>query len=316
MYQDKSGRKRRSGRDYRPLGRRSAATRLPGAQRPRHSARGGGDPVVGRPSACDSQSTVWQLRDLRFRQYTGVCVFGDGPVRPAPDAPRFDPRCARDGAPFPYRAGQAARGQHGGRRNARPYSIASAPIETAGMRGYSRVPRESRRLRAALASQRRRRCSPAKYYVEPTGAAALVCRQTPPTPIAVHRRRYRHRARAFDADAGDATSTEQHRPTLLFSARSPDEFAYVDELHALQDTGKSTFDPDADREVRWSGDTRADARAGINSPALARPGHALLRLRTARHGHAIPATLTGLGVKRRADSNRTLVSRKLRTADR
>ena len=32
-----------------------------------------------------------------------------------------------------------------------------------------------------------------------------------------------------------------HRPTLLFSARSPDEFAFVNEFHALQDAGKLTL---------------------------------------------------------------------------
>ena len=34
---------------------------------------------------------------------------------------------------------------------------------------------------------------------------------------------------------------KRHRPTLVYSARTPDEFAYLDELHALQDAGKLTL---------------------------------------------------------------------------
>ena len=146
-------------------------------------------------------------------------------------------RVALDGAPYSYRAGQAASvstetGQH------TPYSIASAPYETAEgdfLQFLVKVDGSTR-----FGSQVTALSPGATVHVQPpTGGFGL----PPDAP--------KHPLLFIAGGTGIAPVRsmlmqaihidKQHRPTLLFSARSPDEFAFVNEFHALQDAGKLTL---------------------------------------------------------------------------
>jgi ferredoxin-NADP reductase len=154
-----------------------------------------------------------------------------------------------DGAPFQYRAGQLA--MIGlARDDARvPYSIASAPEESRrnGILEFLTRADPDSRLRAAKRG--------ARLFVEgPLGSFTL-----PPKPPERH----------FLFVAGgsgiaplrsmirEAILTRQPgRMSLLYSARSPVEFAYLRELRGLALEGKLRLALTATREVppRWRGD--------------------------------------------------------------
>jgi len=146
-------------------------------------------------------------------------------------------RVALDGTPFAYRAGQAAAvGVDEG--PATPYSIASAPFET----------EEQHHL---------------EFLVKVDGSTrfgAQVTNLPPGTPLTVAAATGgfglppdapEHHLLFVAGGTGIAPVRsmllqaihidKRHRPTLVYSARTPGEFAYVNELHALQDAGKLTL---------------------------------------------------------------------------
>ena len=146
-------------------------------------------------------------------------------------------RVALDGTSYSYRAGQAASvsaeaGQH------TPYSIASAPYETeeggfleflVKVDGSTRFGSQVGALPAGATI----------HVLPPTGGFGLppdapehpllfIAGGTGIAPV---------RSMLMQAIHID----QRHRPTLLFSARTPDEFAFVNEFHALQDAGRLTL---------------------------------------------------------------------------
>ena len=146
-------------------------------------------------------------------------------------------RVALDGVPFAYRAGQAAEvrtddGQH------TPYSIASAPYETeeGGFLEFLVKVDGSTRFGSQVAA-----LPPgASIHVNPPTGGFGLPPDAPEHPLLV-----------IAGGTGIAPVRSMlmqaihidkyHRPTLLFSAKSPDEFAFVNEFHALQDAGKLTL---------------------------------------------------------------------------
>ncbi len=143
-------------------------------------------------------------------------------------------RIAIDDAPFPYRAGQAAAvGTEGGQLT--PYSIASAPYETeeGGFLEFLVKVDGSTRFGSQVAG-----LAPGTplQVASATGGFGLppdapehpllfVAGGTGIAPV---------RSMLLQAIHID----KHHRPVLLFSARTPDEFAFVNEFHALQDAGR------------------------------------------------------------------------------
>ena len=85
-------------------------------------------------------------------------------------------------------------------------------------------------------------------FPDPTGRPAL----------SVHRRRHRHRAAARDAAPRAHDAARQHR--LFYSARTPDEFAYENELRALAERGTIELRQTVTRATgARTGPARADA---------------------------------------------------------
>ena len=146
-------------------------------------------------------------------------------------------RVALDGTSYSYRAGQAASvsaeaGQH------TPYSIASAPYETeeGGFLEFLVKVDGSTRFGSQVAALP---AGTTIHVLPPTGGFGLppdapehpllfIAGGTGIAPV---------RSMLMQAIHID----KRHRPTLLFSARTPDEFAFVNEFHALQDAGKLTL---------------------------------------------------------------------------
>ena len=146
-------------------------------------------------------------------------------------------RVALDGAPFSYRAGQAAEVST---ENAprTPYSIASAPYETedGGFLEFLVKVDGSTRFGSQVAALQ----LGTKLHVDPPTGGFGLPPDAPEHPllfIAGGTGIAPVRSMLMQAIHID----KQHRPTLLFSARSPDEFAFVNEFHALQDAGKLTL---------------------------------------------------------------------------
>ena len=146
-------------------------------------------------------------------------------------------RIARDGERFDYRAGQAAPVGVDAAHTT-PYSIASAPFETdeTGVFEFLVKVDGSTRFGAQVLG-----LEPGTPLVvgPPTGGFGLppdapdhhllfVAGGTGIAPV---------RSMLLQAIHID----RRHRPTLLYSARRPDEFAYVNEFHALQDAGRLTL---------------------------------------------------------------------------
>ena len=146
-------------------------------------------------------------------------------------------RVALDGTPFAYRAGQAASiAVDDG--PATPYSIASAPFETEDQHHI-------------------------EFLVKVDGSTrfgAQVTNLAPGTPLIVSGATGgfglppdapEHHLLFVAGGTGIAPIRSmlmqaihidrRHRPTLVYSARTPGEFAYVNEFHALQDAGKLTL---------------------------------------------------------------------------
>jgi ferredoxin-NADP reductase len=143
-------------------------------------------------------------------------------------------RVALDAAAFPYLAGQAASLAAGSREELTPYSIASAPAETArhGSLEFLVKVDGSNRFGAIVDSlqpgARIRVQGPAGNFtlsgVSPATPLLFVAGGTGIAPL---------RSMIYEAlDAGHTASL-----ALVYSARTPDEFAYLDELRELANRG-------------------------------------------------------------------------------
>ena len=142
-------------------------------------------------------------------------------------------RVALDGAPFPYRAGQAAAiGRIGDPGT--PYSIASAPSDTErdGYLEFLIKVDGSNRFGAVVSSLRpgtRLDVTPASgRFTIPAGATGhpllFIAGGTGIAPLRSMLRQ--HLLLATD------------RPALVYSARTPEEFAYADEFRELASDGR------------------------------------------------------------------------------
>jgi ferredoxin-NADP reductase len=199
-------------------------------------------------------------------------------------------RVALDGAPYAYRAGQAAELSAGG--PATPYSIASAPTETARLGwleflvkvdGSNRFGAVAETLQPETAIDV---SAPAgAFTLDSVPANSPVLFVAGGTGIAPMRSMIRH-----------AVDSERTGPlSLLYSNRSPDEFAYLSELKALADEGRLhltlTLTGDAQD---W---THARGRAGISHlTELLHPNTAAFICGPRAMVTEIPAALTSLGV--------------------
>ena len=144
-------------------------------------------------------------------------------------------RVALDGASFPYRAGQAASLAAGDGDGLTPYSIASAPSETIrrGSLEFLIKVDGSNRFGAVVDSLR----PGAIIRVEGPMGTFTLSDLAPATPLLfiaggtgiAPLRSMIHEA----LDAG-----YKGNMALVYSARSPDEFAYVNELRELGDRGR------------------------------------------------------------------------------
>ena len=146
-------------------------------------------------------------------------------------------RVALDDTRFDYRAGQAA-AVGLDPTQATPYSIASAPFETDEQRHLEFLVKVDGSTRFGAQVSNLPPGTPLTVGA-PTGGFGLppdapehhllfVAGGTGIAPI---------RSMLLQAIHID----KRHRPSLLYSARTPDEFAYVNEFHALQDAGKLTL---------------------------------------------------------------------------
>jgi NAD(P)H-flavin reductase len=143
-------------------------------------------------------------------------------------------RIAVGNQPFTYRPGQAAWLRVDAERERTPYSIASSPEETSRQGWLEFLVKTDRSSRFGAHVDELRRGSTV-FVQGPTGA--FVFPDTPVerrflfiaggTGIAPLRSMLRH---AIDANV-------EGRKTLLYSARTPDEFAYLPELRALAREG-------------------------------------------------------------------------------
>jgi ferredoxin-NADP reductase len=157
-------------------------------------------------------------------------------------------RLALNGAPFTYRAGQAAWLRANTDRERTPYSIASSPEETARDGWLEFLVKTDQSSRFGSHVDELRRGSTVLVH-GPIGSFVFPERPEETrflfvaggTGIAPLRSMLRHAT-----DAGVAG-----RKTLLYSARTPEEFAYLRELRALARTGaidlKLTLTGNADR---------------------------------------------------------------------
>lgn len=145
-------------------------------------------------------------------------------------------RVALDGSQFAYRAGQAALlGLHENRERT-PYSIASAPFET-GADGHLefliKVDGSTRfgAIVADLQPGTRVFVGPAggRFGLPPDAARSPLLFIGGGTGVAP--------LRSMILDVVHEGRAERP-PALVYSARSPEEFAYADELRALHDKGK------------------------------------------------------------------------------
>jgi ferredoxin-NADP reductase len=201
-------------------------------------------------------------------------------------------RVALDGAPFPYRAGQAAEiSTEAGQRT--PYSIASAPYETeeGGFLEFLVKVDGSTRFGSRVAD-----LPPGvTIYVDPPTGGFGLPPDAPEHPllfIAGGTGIAPVRSMLMQAIHID----KQHRPTLLFSARSPDEFAFVNEFHALQDAGKLTLILTlTGSALEWR---HARGRASRDHLAsLMGPDMLYIVCGPPAMVSEVPAMLTGLGVR-------------------
>ena len=202
-------------------------------------------------------------------------------------------RIALDGQPFPYRAGQAAGiGRHG--EPATTYSIASAPSDT-DRDGYLefliKVDGSNRfgALVSALEPGIRLDVTPAGGRFGIPDAAygrplLFIAGGTGIAPLRSMIREYLHRS-------------QEPRPALVYSAGTPEEFAYGDELRALADAGK------LDLTLTLTGDAQdwrhARGRTGDRHlAALATPKTVCFICGPPSMVTDVPEALTRLGIPR------------------
>lgn len=143
-------------------------------------------------------------------------------------------RIALEGVPFPYRAGQAAAIRCTGDPET-PYSIASAPSDTERdgcLEFLIKVDGSNRfgALVSALAPGTPLHVTPAYgRFAIPAAAAGhpllFIAGGTGIAPLRSMMREYLHQS-------------PDERPALVYSARTPEEFAYADEFRALADAGR------------------------------------------------------------------------------
>jgi ferredoxin-NADP reductase len=143
-------------------------------------------------------------------------------------------RVALEGVPYPYRAGQAASvGLKAGDRLT-PYSIASAPHDTAE-HGYLEflVKVDGSNRFGAIVSD----LSPGTRMIVSEAAGSFTLPRDVTAPVlfvaggtGIAPMRSMIREMLFR----DATQ----RPSLLYSARTPEEFAYLDEFRQLAEQGR------------------------------------------------------------------------------
>jgi len=201
-------------------------------------------------------------------------------------------RLSLDGAPYEYRAGQAAALSAGG--PATPYSIASAPAETERFGWLEFLVKIDGSNRFGAVAETLQADTPIDVS-GPAGAFTLdsVPARSPVlfvaggTGIAPMRSMIRQ---AVD-------SAREGPLSLLYSNRSPEEFAYLRELKALAEDGRLhlilTLTGDAQD---W---THARGRAGLSHlTELVRPNTAAFVCGPRAMVTEIPAALASLGVDR------------------
>jgi ferredoxin-NADP reductase len=142
-------------------------------------------------------------------------------------------RVALDGAPYTYRAGQAASVGLNLQERLTPYSIASAPHDTAEhgyleflvkVDGSSRFGAVVSDLRAGTAMFVSPPSGSFELPAAPRGTLLFIAGGTGIAPMRSMIRELIHR----DPDG---------HPALIYSARTPDEFAYLEEFRNLADQG-------------------------------------------------------------------------------
>jgi ferredoxin-NADP reductase len=144
-------------------------------------------------------------------------------------------RVALDGVPYSYRAGQAAAVGVSADERLTPYSIASAPHDTSE-HGYLEflVKVDGSSRFGAIVSDLQHGSpmfvgSPSGSFALPEdatrGSLLFIAGGTGIAPMRSMIREVIHR-------------DPHHRPALIYSARTPDEFAYLDEFRALADAGR------------------------------------------------------------------------------
>jgi len=176
-------------------------------------------------------------------------------------------RVALDGVPYSYRAGQAASVGLSASGRLTPYSIASAPHDTTehGYLEFLVKVDGSNRFGAIVADLE----PGTPMFVTPAsgqfglpsalsrGALLFIAGGTGIAPMRSMIREVIHR----DPD---------HRPALIYSARTPDEFAYLDELRELADEGRIalrlTLTGDSKEWLHARGRTGTEHLEGLITP--------------------------------------------------
>ena len=142
-------------------------------------------------------------------------------------------RIRLDGRPFDYRAGQAA-SLAAGAGEFTPYSIASAPYETAedgALEFLIKVDGSTRfgsMVEHLVPGTEIRVGGPIGNFVMPDPLPDVLLFIAGGTGIAPMRSMLLQTLH----------DSPRRRPALVYSARTPEEFAYLDDLRALQDAGK------------------------------------------------------------------------------
>ena len=143
-----------------------------------------------------------------------------------------------EGQPFPYVAGQAAYLQPHGAAKRRPYSIASAPEETARHGMIEFLVHTGREGSSGLAPE----------LVQP---GTLVAMDGPVGSFTFPAHPVERRFVFIAGGTGIAPlrsmlwhtllAEKDGRAALIYSVRSPEEFAYMDEFQRLEDAGRIEF---------------------------------------------------------------------------
>ena len=203
-------------------------------------------------------------------------------------------RLAVDGGPFPFRAGQAVVAGLAGAATRAPYSIASPPSLGAAGRLDLLVPADGAFGQtgldpATVAGATLELDGPLGAFGVPADAAdaalLLVAGGTGIAPL-----RSVILDRLEDAGAGPAT--------LVYSVRTPDEFAFADEFRALAAGGRLHLHQTVTRDDSPSGQPARSGRvdAALLRAALPGPDAVCLVCGPSGFVQTVTATLTELGV--------------------